>query len=315
MKLRYLLTVGAALHSLALAADPGLLSLIPPDSKAVAGIEVAQARTSPFGQYLLSHMPSNGFNPSQNLSEIVVATDGAPKAPSNHWLMAGTGAFDIPKLTAAAEAGGGTVSSFKGVDIVTRPAGQAEQLPTAIAFLGSSTGIMGDPASVQAAIQQWQNKAAPNNALLGKVNQVSGNQDFWFVTLVPVSDLTAALPPGTNLGRSNAANVLAGVNQLSGGVHFGSTVTLSAEAVARSDKDAQALADVVRFAASVVELNRQNNPMAGQLAAVLDTLDAKTSGNLATFSLAVPEQQLEQLLPNGGPASSHTRRKVLPQVK
>ena len=174
---------------------------------------------------------------------------------------------------------------------------------------------MGDVASVQTAIQQWQSKAAPASALLGKVNQVSGNEDFWFVTLVPISDLTAALPTASNLGQSNAANVLAGVNQLSGGVHFGATVTLSAEAVARSDKDAQALADVVRFAASLVQMNRQSNPASGQIASVLDNLDAKTAGNTTTISLAVPEEQLEQLLPGGGPSSPHIRHKAPPQVK
>ncbi len=299
--------------ALALAADPGLLSLMPPDVKAVAGIEVAQARSSAFGQFLLSRMAPTGFDPSQSVTEIVAASDGGPKTSASHWLIAGTGAFDVQKLTAAAQAGGGTVSSFNGLTIVTRPAQGKAQGPTSIAFLDASTGVMGDIASVQTAIQQWQSKAPANSALLDKVNQVSGNQDFWFVTLVSPSQFTAGLPAANGLAQGNGAALLAAINQLSGGVHFGDTVTLSAQAVARSDKDAQALADVVRFAASLTQLNRQNNPTAGQLATLLDGLDLKTAANVTTLSLAIPEQDLEQLLPAGLPRSrqnAHSRRRA-----
>ena len=91
-------------------------------------------------------------------------------------------------------------------------------------------------------------------------------------------------------------NLLAGINQMSGGIRFGDTVTISAEAVTRSEKDAQALVDVVKFFAGLVQLNRQKNPAAGQVATLLDTLKTSTAGNVTTISLAIPEQQLEQLL-------------------
>jgi hypothetical protein len=170
---------------------------------------------------------------------------------------------------------------------------------------------MGDLASVQTAIQQWKGAAAANRSLLDKVNQVSGNEDFWFVTLVPLSGFPAGLPRAANPG---AGNMFAAVNQLSGGIHFGDTVTLSAEAVARSDKDAQALADVLKFAAGMLQLNRQSNPAAGQIATLLDRLDTKTAGNVTTFSLAVPEQQLEQLFASARPPAPRTRLKARPQV-
>jgi len=46
----------------------------------------------------------------------------------------------------------------------------------------------------------------------------------------------------------------------------------------------------------MIQLNRQNNPAAGQVATLLDNLDCKTAGNVTTLSLAIPEQQLEQML-------------------
>jgi hypothetical protein len=312
----------AALPALAFAADAVLLSLIPPSAKAVAGIQADQARNSAFGQYVLSRIQpgdanlsnfiaETGFDPRQDLSEIVVASDSGPKTPPSHWLAAGKGVFNAQKLTAAAQAGGGTLGSFNNVAIVTYPAHGNTQAPSGIAFLDASTAVMGDIASVQAAIQQWQSQSAPNSSLLDKVNQVSANEDFWFVTLAPLSDFTSALPPGSN---PSGANMLGGVNQLSGGIHFGDTVMVSGEAIARSDKDAQALADVLKFAVGMLQMNRQNNPAAGQIATLLDSLDTKTQGNVTTFSIAVPEQQLEKWLATAQQPATRNRMRARPRL-
>ncbi len=85
-------------------------------------------------------------------------------------------------------------------------------------------------------------------------------------------------------------------------------MTISAAAVTRSEKDAQALVDVVKFFAGLVQLNRQNNAASGQVATLLDTLQTTTSGNTTTISLAIPEQQLEQLLNSAQP---HARKAAL----
>jgi hypothetical protein len=99
-------------------------------------------------------------------------------------------------------------------------------------------------------------------------------------------------------------DLLAAIHQASGGIRFGDTVTISGEAVTRSDKDALALADVFRFLAGLIQLNSENNKVAGQVSTLLDSMDLKTSGNIMTMSLAIPEQQLEQLL-----NSMHQERK------
>ncbi|HTC88537.1 MAG TPA: hypothetical protein VK686_09590, partial [Bryobacteraceae bacterium] len=142
-----------------------------------------------------------------------------------------------------------------------------------------------------------------------KAQQVSATNDFWFVTLVPLSNFSGAIPD-PNLSGAMQGNLFAAINQASGGVRFGDTVTISAEAVTRSEKDAQALVDVVKFFAGLVQLNKQNNPAAGQVATLLDTLQATTSGNTTTISLAIPEQALEQLI-NSAEPHAHTRKAAL----
>jgi hypothetical protein len=66
----------------------------------------------------------------------------------------------------------------------------------------------------------------------------------------------------------------------------------------------------LKFAASLVQLNSQNNPASAQIAALLNTLDSRTAGNTTTISLAVPEQQLEQLLATLGPQGHPIRRRA-----
>jgi hypothetical protein len=324
VKFFHSLIVVAALQSVAFAADPGLLSLVMPEAKVVSGIQADQPRNSLFGQYLLSHLQASdanlnnfiartGFDPRRDVREIILASNGDTKTPQSQGLVLIKGVFDVSRLTAAAQANGGTITNLGGVDIVTYPARGKQQIAHGIAFLDPSTAILGDVPSVQAAIQRSKTKAPASSSLLDKVAQVSINNDFWFVTLAPISQFAAAVPD-PNLSTALNGNVLAAINQLSGAVHFGDTVTILIEAVARTDKDAQALADVLKFAGSLVQLNSQNNTASAQIAALLNTLDSKTVGNVTTVSLAVPEQQLEQLLVTVGQQGRPMRRKVSRQI-
>jgi hypothetical protein len=302
----------------AFAADPALLQMVMPDSQVVAGLQVTQAKSSLFGQYVLSHLSLNdtklqeftsqtGFNPTQDVSEIVIASNWKPSTPANRWLVLADGTFNVAKITAAAQAGGAVPSTYQGVNLLTHAAATNTQVATAVAFFGGTMALAGDIASVKAAIDRKQSNAPADSAVFAKAQQVSANNDFWFVTLVPLSNFSGAIPD-SNLSGAMQGNLFAAINEASGGIRFGDTVTISAEAVTRSDKDAQALVDVVKFFAGLVQLNKQNNATAGQVATLLDSLQANASGNTTTISLTIPELQLEQLLNSAQP---HARRAAL----
>ena len=307
IKLRSL-AVLLALPLGAFAADPTLLQMVMPDSQVVAGLEVTQAKSSLFGQYVLSHLSVNdtkfeqftsqtGFDPTHDVSEIVIASNWKPNTPDNRWLVLAHGTFNVTKITAAAQANGSVSGLYQGVNLLTHAASSNSQVASAIAFLNTTTALAGDVASVKAAIDRKQSNAPTDGTVFNKAQQASANNDFWFVTLVPLSNFSGAIPDA-NLSGAMQGNLFAAINQASGGIRFGDTVTISAEAVTRSEKDAQALVDVVKFFAGLVQLNRENNPVAGQVATLLDTLQTTTAGNTTSISLAIPEQQLEQLLNN-----------------
>jgi hypothetical protein len=298
------------------AADPTLLQMVMPESQVVAGLQVTQAKSSPFGQYVLSHLSVNntqleeftaatGFDPTKDVSEIVIAAiagasgtsaSAAPgSSPSSRWLVLADGNFNVAQITATTTANGGVASVYQGVNLVTFTAPSGPHAATAVAFLGTSTALAGDVASLKEAINRKQNNAPTDNNVFAKAQQVSATNDFWFVTLVPLSNFSNVIPE-PNLSGAVQGNLFAAINQTSGGILFGDTVTISAEAVTRSAKDAQALVDVVKFFAGLVQLNKSNNPTAGQVATLLDTLQASASGNITSISLAIPEPALEQLL-------------------
>jgi hypothetical protein len=288
------------------AADPGLLRLVMPDAKVIAGLQVRETKNSAFGQYVLSHMQvedagfkkfiaQTGFDPRRDVTEIVMASNWEQATPQNRWLVAARGSFNIPQIVGAAKANGGTVTDFHGASILTYSEPGKPEVESGIAFFDGSNAVMGDLDSVKAAIQRKQSNTAASGDLLAKVQEVSAKNDFWFVTVVPISEFAGAMP-NPNLSGAMKGDLLAAIHQASGGIRFGDTVTISGEAVTRSPKDAQALSDVFRFLASLIQLNSENNKVAGQVSTLLDNMDLKTSANVMTMSLAIPEQQLEQLL-------------------
>src|SRR5207302_5860970 len=146
------------------------------------------------------------------------------------------------------------------------------------------------------------------NRLTGKVQELSASNDFWFVTLVPISEFSGAMPD-PNLSQAMKGNLLQAITSVSGGIKFGPAVRISAEAVTRSEKDASALVDVVRFIAGLIQLNKDQSPTVSQVSSLVDTMDLKTTGNMMTMQLSIPEATLETILDSARGEAKHTARK------
>src|ERR1700681_827461 len=106
----------ALIQSMAFAADPSLLSLVMPDAKVIAGARVDQAKTSPFGMYVLTHLQLDdpdfqkfvavtGFDPRRDVRELLVASNSAQYDPS-HWLVLAKGTFNPERIEGVAQANG-----------------------------------------------------------------------------------------------------------------------------------------------------------------------------------------------------------------
>lgn len=305
-KLRNALVAVMLVQTGAFAAGQDLLGMVMPDAKVVAGVRVDASRNSLFGQYVLSHMQiedenfkkffaDTGFDPRRDVTEIVMASNWSGDA-SARWLVLARGAFNSARITAAVQANGGNVVSFSGIDLLGSSVPPRTGQNPVVAFLDQTNAAMGDPDSVKAAIQRFQKgeKAAIIESNK-KIQDLMSSNDFWFYSMVPVSEFAGAMPD-PNLSQAMQGNLLQAITQVSGGLKFGAMVRLSAEAVTRSDKDAGALVDVVRFVAGMIQLNKEKSGTASDVSSLVDTMDLKTNGNVMTVSLLIPETQLEKIL-------------------
>jgi hypothetical protein len=279
------------------AADPRLLNLVMPDATVLAGVNVDQAKASPFGQYVLTTLLQSqaqqlqqmatltGFDPRQDLHELLLASTGAPGNKTG--LALALGAFDPAKIAAAAQSAGAVVETYGGVSVIEDPKHQ-----NGFALLDSTLVVAGDLANVKAAIDRRSGGPTIPVALAAQVNQLSSAQDAWAISTVPPASLkpTAAAPPA---GGANMQNALQMIQSASGGVKFGSVVVLTGQAQAATPQDASTLGDVVKLFVSMAQLQAAKHPEAAGLA---QSLTVTTQGSTVKITLSLPEDQLQQLV-------------------
>jgi hypothetical protein len=279
------------------AVDSQLLNLVMPDAKVLAGVNVTEAKSSPFGQYLLSQIAAGnagwrqvealtGFDPSQDVNELLLVSNGAAGAHAG--LATATGTFAVASIVSFATGHGAVPETYSGVTILEGPK-QAH----GIAFLSGSLVVAGDIADVKAAIDRRANPSILPATLVAQAQQLSAANDAWALTTVPPSSLRPGSAPAQAPGIAGGLqNALGNVQSLAGGVKFGATVNFNAQAQADNAQDATALAGAVQFLVSMVQLNAAQNPQA----AALQSLTATAQGSTVTIALSLPEDQFQQLL-------------------
>jgi len=278
------------------AADPQLLDLVMPDAKVLAGVNVDQAKTSPFGQYVIAQFQAQdqhlqqmiaqtGFDPTRDLHEILVASTGSqPHAPA---LTAARGTFSIDKINAAAQSAGAASETYKGITILEDP-----KHAGGYAFLNSTLAIAGDVASVKGAIDRQSAPSPLPAALLVKVNQLSASEDAWAISAIPLPNLV--LPGNGGTGATTATGILQKIEQASGGVKLGAqSVVASGELQADTATDAKQIADALQFLVNLGQMQAQNS----QVPTLLKSLAVTANGTAVQISLNVPEPEAEALFP------------------
>lgn len=313
------LTAGLAISALLCAgangADPRLMNLVMPDANTLAGVNVTNAEITPFGQYILNQLTlssnddlqkfitATGFDPRRDVTEILAATSGSLDKPQG--LVLALGSFNVDQLTAALTAKSSSTSTeaYAGATLVLGPA--KEQHQEAIAFMGSTIAVLGDVASVKAAIDRSSGANSINPALATQVQNLSLNNDAWAVTtnsisaLIPGLGTTPGAPAATGgaAGLSQMAQMLKGIVGSSGGIKFGDMVVITGQAVTVDAQTAKSLADVVQAIASIAAMaGAGNDPNIAAMAQLMQGLKVTADGVNVNITLSVPEAQLEAVI-------------------
>jgi len=284
------------------AADSQLLSMVMPDAKVLAGVNVDSAKGSPFGLYMLTQMQSNntdlnqlialtGFDPTRDVHEVLAATSATPGGKTPTGLVLARGNFDIAMITAAATAKGAVTETYNGATIVEDP-----QKMAGIAFVNSTLVVAGDIGNVKAAIDRPSTGQALPTAVTSQVSQWSGNEDAWIVTTVPLGALMpshdAAGAAGSNPMGNPMAGVMQQIQQMSGGVKFGNSVVGTAAIQADNAADATQLAATMQFLVNLIQMQSQKDP---QMASLAQAFSVAAQGTTVNVKMTLPEAQFQQL--------------------
>ena len=303
---RSLVLAGAFLlgSSSLFAVDQGLLDLVPAGTRVISGVQAEKIKGSPLGQYLMAHMQqenenlqhfiqSTGFDPRRDVQELLFVSNGDPQQPQ--MAVIARGYFDPARIKSAAVAAGGSVESFAGIDLI---AGKGKK-EGGIAFLDNTLAVAGNKVLLQTIVSSRKSPVSLDPQLQTGLRRVSGQGDAWFVSLIPGSQFSTENNNVTVHGQQFSGALIQSVLQSSGWIRLGDTIKVNLQAVTRSEKDAQSLADVVRFLSSMVQMQKENQPRAAVLAQALNDMQLSTDGNTMEMSLALPEAALEQLMHSG----------------
>lgn len=288
------------------AVDPALLALIPPGAKLVAGVRLDQARSSGFGQYMLSHMDTEkdehfqevieqtGFDPRHDLDELVFATSG-PASEKAHqtFVILARGTFDPNRIESKVKAKGAVVQTYQGVHVIVDD--QKNHHGVGFAFLDGGIAVMADSATLRQIIAGRASPTVLDAALQDQVLKASADNDAWFASSMPAPFLASHMEHQTNQPMQHA-QALQSILQSSGGVHFGDVVQFSFDASTRSPQDAVSLADLLRLGGSMVQMQRQNDPRAAIVASAVDKMTIANTGPMVHATFSMTEKNLEQLV-------------------
>ncbi len=286
--------------------DPGLLALVVSDARALAGIQVDQAQSTPIVQSLLAKiqldpgpskaMAAIGFDPRRDLKELLLVSLGAgayTQGGSGILLLLGRGSFHPLKIAAAGASAGSAVSTYRGVVLIeSKGNGSGTGVSGSVAFLDASTMVAGDAAEVKAAIDRHASGAVYSGDLAAPAREISAGNDAWLVVLTPPAGTPAAAALSAT-GSSPFLIVLQSALQISAGLKLTPAVaTISADIVARSPQDAQSMVDLLKFAIQVA-----------QGKSLTDAARVTAAGSTMYLVISGPERELERLLlATGGPA-------------
>lgn len=291
---RKVLAIATWLPGLALAADAGLMELVMPDARLVMEIDVAKMAASPIGKMMKAEAQKSqpqwqqrmvevaGFDPTEFVSDMLIAGGGGGKEPRMLILMRGT--LD-PAQVGALKNFSGKPTEYQGVPILSSTAKGGG----AIAFLdGGKIAVVGEIEDVKAAIARRGHGTSLPAVLAAKVKEYNGRYEAWAVSigpLVPPSKVAKAAGAPAEAGKE----FLEKLEGFQGGLRLTPDFDASLEVVARTEPDAAEMAHAVRWLLGAVQAQHKD-------AAGLENLKFAVNGRRITMSLHVPEEKVRLAL-------------------
>jgi hypothetical protein len=226
--------VSVAIRGSASPQNSKLLALVPEGAQIVAGIEDPHNPMSTGRLLLVTHSTNLDFNdwvgltgvdPDRRADEVIeVAASSANGELYEHLLLV-AGQFDRERIFRAAGQNGVPTTEYRGqILLVVEPFAREQQEINGtrwMAILGDHTTIFGSPLLVRQALDRYLNRSNPDPLLLKRLGQVNADVNSWNVLVMSAPLLHRHVAPG----QLHAAwtHILDGADELTIGIHYGST--------------------------------------------------------------------------------------------
>lgn len=158
--------------------------------------------------------------------------------------------------------------------------------------LDSNTVVSGPPSAVEEAVQLWAREDIKPGSLAFRAQQLAGTYDHWFLMAKPLEFLThAQTVPWPLKYRDEMANT---IEELSGGIRFGTNIEFKMEALMRTNEDAKALAALGRWLPGLLQL-MPSPGVIGPLVDIAEKISATADGRLVTLSFYLSDDKVKEV--------------------
>jgi hypothetical protein len=252
---------GVCLVSPLLALDAGLLQYAAPEATEIAGLNVDRAATSALAAGLIKRIGAG------EIHEVMLVS------------QKGVGLIAVRGVFERALVAGKLKETYNGIELYAGPRGS-----DLVAFPEPTVALYGDANTLKSALDRRGAAVALDPVLDTKIRDIGSRYDAWFA---------AKGSPAMRLGKVKLPEEA--LELISGGLTFGSVVRLDAEALMKTEKDAQSLVQLVKFLISMGDTAKM-----GQVKPLLQNAEARAEGATVVFSTSATEADIEKLigLPN-----------------
>jgi hypothetical protein len=268
--------------------DPALARLVPARTILLAGVKVDDLRATDWykrwaGQQPLPGLESfaseTGLDPRQDVSELLIASDGVNTA------VLARGSFSPARIEVRLQRQGGRRMPCQGCTMVGN-----EQ--AAVAFLDSNTALAGRPAAIRLILGERGRSNGLPALLRSQLGAIPAQNQVWIAAGGGFGELAKTAPQTGNL--SNLGRVFSMLESGSAGVDLRAGLRLFATGVCHSEQDARSLGDAVR---GVVGLARLSTPLdAPELLKVCDAVQVEQRQRTVRVYVALSQELLDKAL-------------------
>ena len=300
-------TFALALTCLALASaaprvDNVLMKMVPPGATALAGVHLDQLRQTEMYRRLplqilaeMDRFPqvANGFDPRRDVREILFAS-----TPKGGILLA-RGTFPAKRTQ------WGDMDPKRHGQYTVWARGHS-----AFCILDATLAVAGEPASVEAALDEWTSGAHTAAApLLARAGLVGPQSQAWGISADLAASLAGRVLAGAGNGGFVFANSLAGLGECWFEANLSTGIHLEIHGVTGKEAEAVTLRDAFR---GMVGLGRLNVPDdKPELLRVWDGIAVEQTGRAVVLRADIPQSLADKLLDSVGQAAAGRRQGVL----